>query len=56
MARQRGHVVTIANTKGGVGKSTIAGNLAWAFALTSRTAVYVLLVRCRPSGISDEVV
>jgi len=37
MARQRGHVVTIATLRVGVGKSTIAGNLAWAFALTSRT-------------------
>jgi chromosome partitioning protein len=44
MAQTRGQVVAIANTKGGVGKSTLAGNLAWAFAMQSGRQRRVLLV------------
>jgi cellulose biosynthesis protein BcsQ len=41
MAHTRGRVIAIANTKGGVGKSTLAGNLTWA--LATQTDRHVLL-------------
>ena len=44
MSRDRAWVVAVANTKGGVGKSTIAGNLAWTFAMQDNLRRRVLLV------------
>jgi chromosome partitioning protein len=38
------HIVSVANTKGGVGKSTLSGNLAWAFATHRTLQRRVLLV------------
>jgi cellulose biosynthesis protein BcsQ len=42
MTHTRGQVIPIANTKGGVGKSTLAGNLTWA--LATETGRCLLLV------------
>jgi cellulose biosynthesis protein BcsQ len=36
MARTRGQVITMAHTKGGVGKSTLAGTLVWVLAIQTR--------------------
>jgi chromosome partitioning protein len=48
MAQTRGQVIAIASTKGGIRKSTLAGNLTWA--LARETGRRVLLVDADPQA------
>jgi Mrp family chromosome partitioning ATPase len=49
MAHRRGQVIASATTKGGVGKSTLAGNPTWA--LATQTGRRVLLVDADPQAL-----
>ncbi len=46
----RAYIVAVANTKGGVGKSTLSANLAWAFATHATLRRRVLLVDADPQA------